>query len=204
MIDSHAWVPAAPFRAQLRHLLDASALPLPHLASVLELPVRLCARLLVEPAEPGPAGRAAARTDPLRPRPLVRISPITARQLLAVDAITLIQALSRSLDARPTCETVVELLGAGHRLTTLQRVTGLDLPTLAALAEFGVSTCPGRVVAAVRAAATWAETHPATTRRRRSRTAVLRQVRAELSRAAACVGSVDPAGSTDTRWSRAA
>jgi|GEM_PF-2650669 len=183
MTDCHDWVPAAPFRAHLRHLLDASGLPLPHLASVLELPVRLCARLLVEPSERGPAGRPAARNNPALPRPLARISPITARQLLAVDAASLLQALSRPLDAQPTCETVVDLLAAGHRLTTVHRVTGLDLPVLAALAEHRITTCPGRVVAAVQAAAAWAESHPADRGRRRARSAVMRQVRGELAQA---------------------
>lgn len=181
--DHHAWVPAGPFRAQLRHLLDASGLPLHHLASLLDLPLPICARLLVEPLGVAPGGRPGARTAPGRPRPLVRISPITARRLLLHDAASLRNELTRASDAGPSCDTVVNLLADGHRLTTLHRITGLRLETLADFAERRVGSCPGWVAAAVRSAAIWAETHPAEHSRRTSRRAALGQVRAELAMA---------------------
>lgn len=152
MIERHDWVLAGPFRAQLRHLLDASGLPLPHLASVLDVPVQLCARLLVDPTRDTPAPRHL--------RPLTRISPLAARRLLVHSAGSLRRELNRSVDAAPSAEILGELLAAGHRLTTVHRVSGLSLETLSALLDGTMQTCPARVAAAVRAAAIWAETHP--------------------------------------------
>ncbi len=65
---NYLWVPAAPFRALLVHLIELSGLPWPVLAQHAGLPPSLVERLLSSP------GRA-----------LRRIPPECARRLLALD-----------------------------------------------------------------------------------------------------------------------
>ena len=67
------WVDAAPFRAQLHHLMGSTALPLDEVAAAAGISARLAAHLAY-----GRNGRA-----------LRRVSPETARRLMALSAAQL-------------------------------------------------------------------------------------------------------------------
>lgn len=153
--DGHpdAWIDAEPFRALVRHLLESSRLPIPHLAVKLELPLPLCLRLLADPR-----GRS---TGPSSGRPIHRLPPDLAAQLMRTDAISLCAELDATLSAHRARSAARALLAHGHRLSTLHRVTGLSLELLEGLAVGTVRNCSGRVDTALQAARVWAETHPA-------------------------------------------
>lgn len=95
-IDPGTWVEAAPFRAHLRHLMDATGQPWQVVAEVARISLPDAHRLL--------HGR--------RGRPVRRISPQTASRLFWVDRRQLLEpgalTTTGSVQSRPGCESSVQ------------------------------------------------------------------------------------------------
>lgn len=120
------WVDAAPFRAHLRHLMAVSSLSSSAVALLAGLSPAFAFRLL--------HGRGG--------RPLRRISPETARQLLRITTAEARAVRSRSVPAASTQQHLRRLLEHGYPAEELAE--RLDVPPSAveALLTAQVQVCP--------------------------------------------------------------
>jgi O-phosphoseryl-tRNA(Cys) synthetase len=113
----HAWVPAAPFRAHLRLLLDDSGLPWPVMAMTAGVSTRLVGRLL---------GVSDARRLPKLPRD-------SAMRLFCLSDDRLAELARTRVPAADTQRELAELLSLGCRPADLARYCRLSLAELDAL-----------------------------------------------------------------------
>ena len=95
--EHHDWVLAAPFRAHLRQLHAMTGLPWPVLALAAGVSPALVRHLVL-----GHRGRQ-----------LRRLSPVSARRLLRLDAARLAELATEWVPAQTTAERVARLLAAG-------------------------------------------------------------------------------------------
>lgn len=104
------WIEAAPFRAHLRHLISASGVPWRVIATVADIPPSVLQRLLT--------GRNG--------RPIRRINPDLARQLLSVSVADLHESRYRPVNAAPVARKLKNLVAAGWTPSDLSSVLGLS------------------------------------------------------------------------------
>lgn len=140
-VDTHDWVPAAPFRAHLNHLVQHTGLPWQVIALDAGVPIALAGTLL--------HGRGG--------RPLARIPRGYGAGLLRV-TVESAAALRRTwVDAGPTADRLAEL--ARHHITPEALPAGLGLaPTvLAEVAAGRAAFVTADAALAVRAALAWCD-----------------------------------------------
>lgn len=113
--DGADWIPAGPFRAYVRHLLDAADLPWAALAVLSDVPAAQLRSLLF--------GRRSGR-------PLRRLHPQTAARLLAIDSAQLRTLRYSRTDARATRGLLISLVEQGWSTTALARAAELSLSDL--------------------------------------------------------------------------
>ena len=130
-----AWVDAAPFRAQLRHLMAASGLSLPCVALLTGITPRLASRLLH-----GGGGRALRRISPDTARKLLRVTPGEARAVR-----------TRIVPAEATRRHLRRLLGDGWSVAEVAGMLGVSTDVVDDLAWGAATTCTQ--LTALRAAA---------------------------------------------------
>ncbi|MBA3020478.1 hypothetical protein [Propionicimonas sp.] len=115
----HSWVPAAPFRAHLRLLLDLSGLPWPVMALKAGVSTRLVRRLLfIE-----------------RGRPLPKLPRASAVRLIGLSDATLAELGRTLVPSDETRRDLGELLAAGCSAPALARYCRLTEPELMATLE---------------------------------------------------------------------
>lgn len=122
----HAWVQAAPFRAHVRHLIDATGIPWRAVAIAARVPPASVRTLL------------AGREGRLRPR----ISRRTAECLMAVRVDDLREARFIPVPAARTGRMLSALRRQGLSWEELAAMLGTDAVTLARIAAGGRRTCP--------------------------------------------------------------
>jgi hypothetical protein len=130
------WVDAAPFRAQLIHLMSAGDLSVEVVAVLTGISVRGARHLL--------SGRAG--------RPVRRISVVTGRRLLRVSGQQARTVRQRQVCARGAAHQLRELTGAGVPLSELARHCGVAESLLAELAADRLPLCSTLLAAQVFAA----------------------------------------------------
>lgn len=121
-LSHHAWVDAAPFRAHLRRLIDATGEPWFVVVQAAGLSVRHGQALL--------HGR-----DGRRPR---RVSGSVARGILATTPEGVVSLRTRMLQAGDTLEELTTLVGEGVSVASLAAFLGLTEQQVIALAEWRV------------------------------------------------------------------
>lgn len=119
------WVEAAPFRAQLNHLMAAGDLSSGAAAAMVGISPRLAHRLV--------HGRGG--------RPLRRIDPHTARKLLRVTTADARAARRLTVAAEPTVQHLSALLRAGWSQVDLTRLLGVEVRELEALLSGSSRSC---------------------------------------------------------------
>lgn len=129
------WIDAAPFRAQLRHLMTAGNLSLPCVALLTGITPRLALRLL-----DGGGGRALRRISPDTARKLLRVTPAEARAVR-----------TRIVPARATRRHLRRLTRHGWTAAQLTTLLGAGPHVVAGLLSGSVGSCTQ--LTALRAAA---------------------------------------------------
>ena len=119
------WVDAAPFRADLRHVMAVGDMSVEVVAELTGIPPRAAWHLLV--------GRAG--------RPVRRISADTARRLLRLTSADARAAGRRRVPARGTVFRLHELVTGGHTVVQIAERTGIDHDTLRDLVEGRRDVC---------------------------------------------------------------
>ncbi|MFX4272719.1 hypothetical protein ACQBAR_06005 [Propionibacteriaceae bacterium Y1685] len=142
------WVDAAPFRAQLLLLLEASGLTLPQLAAHLGISPATCQNLLV-----GRPGQQRIR----------RISVQDASALLRHTPDGVAEAVRRQVSTHDAQRMVLAMLDQGWTLELLAEVGGIGLSTLSRIGDGTLRRCTNRLDLAVRALHRWSEGRAAPT-----------------------------------------
>jgi hypothetical protein len=112
----YGWVPAAPFRAHLRHLLDLTGLPWPVVALKAGVPPRLVRRLLF--VDQG--------------RRLPKLPRESAMRLITLNDATLAELAHTWVPADDTRHHLAEVLARGCPAPQLARYCRLSVPELMA------------------------------------------------------------------------